>query len=447
MNKLFLSRRFSPGMSIPAVLIGVGVFSTLTAATLAVMSNITISQATAKFRAQIDPFQDEVRATLNSVTACVRTFADVDLNPPAPTYQVTEIRDSSDRVAYRVGESYGENNFTLQSITAANYVQSLENPEIGTLNFTLHLQARGEVLGGSVLVRTIRILTRINAAGNMSSCIALPKMSEGMWQYTVPTPPNTDWNISYLDGRVGIGGNPSATLSVSDSTSSAALMVESTFANSSAVFETTGASGGSKLLVISQGGSKRWQFGADNVAETGGNLGSDFRIQRFEDSGALVNASLIIRRDNGFIGINDRNPAYHLDVIGSLRITGTPYRDGGDIEWNVPSDSRLKDIKGHYEYGLEAVSKLNPIRFRFKKENPVGAETNREFIGVVAHEVQSIIPEAVTTNPVNGYLALNTTPIFWALVNSVKELKNESAAIKDWICAEDHEAEFCRPRP
>ncbi len=140
----------------------------------------------------------------------------------------------------------------------------------------------------------------------------------------------------------------------------------------------------------------------------------------------------------GNVGIGTTNPGYKLDVSGDLRITGTPYRTGGDIAWQVPSDARLKDVTGPYEHGLEDLTKLDMIRFRYKENNPVGADTSKEYIGVLAQDVQKVIPEAVKEDK-DGFLSLNTTPIFWSMINAIKELYSKLMGHQEHLSAHDRE--------
>ncbi len=143
-----------------------------------------------------------------------------------------------------------------------------------------------------------------------------------------------------------------------------------------------------------------------------------------QQTGAAAYAERLRIDASGNLGIATTSPGYKLDVTGDLRVTGTPYRDGGDIAWQVPSDARLKDVAGPYAYGLSEIAQLDTIRFHYKVGNPVGADSKKEYIGVLAQQVQSVIPDAVSSDPNSGYLSLNSSPIFWALLNSIKELKD-----------------------
>jgi hypothetical protein len=55
--------------------------------------------------------------------------------------------------------------------------------------------------------------------------------------------------------------------------------------------------------------------------------------------------------------------------------------------------------------------------------------SRQHFVGLVAQDVQEVIPEAVRENE-QGYLMLDGDPILWAMLNSIKELKAENEELK-----------------
>jgi hypothetical protein len=122
----------------------------------------------------------------------------------------------------------------------------------------------------------------------------------------------------------------------------------------------------------------------------------------------------------GEVGIG-MTAVYKLDVSGDLRISGTPYRTGGDIAWQTPSDRRLKNIWGDYKKGLDEILKLKTVEFSYKKNNPIGADATKKYSGVIAQDLQKVFPESVQKDK-SGYLSINTTAIFWSIVNAVKDI-------------------------
>jgi hypothetical protein len=63
---------------------------------------------------------------------------------------------------------------------------------------------------------------------------------------------------------------------------------------------------------------KRWGVQADGTAESGGNVGTDFRVNRYNDSGVFVESSLFIKRSTGQVGLGGlTSPAAKLDVTAA----------------------------------------------------------------------------------------------------------------------------------
>lgn len=78
---------------------------------------------------------------------------------------------------------------------------------------------------------------------------------------------------------------------------------------------------------------------------------------------------------------------------------------------------------------MNQVLKLHPVRYRYKPDNAMGIHDTEEHIGVVAQEVQKVIPEAVTENS-KGYLLVNNDPSIWSMLNAIKEQQREIRDLK-----------------
>ncbi len=81
-----------------------------------------------------------------------------------------------------------------------------------------------------------------------------------------------------------------------------------------------GAAGTDRSLFFSTLGSKRWALSENNVAEGGGNLGSNFVITRYDDSGTSLGNALVIARSTGAISTSG-----DLTVGGASTATGGFY--------------------------------------------------------------------------------------------------------------------------
>lgn len=124
----------------------------------------------------------------------------------------------------------------------------------------------------------------------------------------------------------------------------------------------------------------------------------------------------------GRVGIGTTAPTQLLSV------NGTAGKPGGGT-WDVFSDERLKNIKGNFTPGLSAVMRLQPLRYQYKPGNALSFDSNKEYVGFGAQELQKVLPEAVSTNA-NGYLQVSSDPILWTMLNAIKEQQKEIAELK-----------------
>jgi trimeric autotransporter adhesin len=114
------------------------------------------------------------------------------------------------------------------------------------------------------------------------------------------------------------------------------------------------------------------------------------------------------------IGIGTTNPDALLSVNGGADKPG-----GGS--WSTFSDGRLKDVGAKFTHGLEALDQIQPVHYHYKAGNPLNLPSQPEYVGVIAQQVQSVVPEAVQRNK-DGYLVVNNDPIIWTMLNAIKEL-------------------------
>ena len=127
----------------------------------------------------------------------------------------------------------------------------------------------------------------------------------------------------------------------------------------------------------------------------------------------------------GSVGIGTTAPT------DTLSVNGTASKPGGGA-WAVFSDERLKNIKGRFLPGLQAVMQLRPLRYEYKPNNALGLKSNQEYVGFGAQALQQVIPEAVTRNE-SGYLQVNNDPIMWTMLNAIQEQQKEIQELKKEI--------------
>jgi hypothetical protein len=155
-----------------------------------------------------------------------------------------------------------------------------------------------------------------------------------------------------------------------------------------------------------------------------------------------------------------------LDGNGNLTISGGTATKPGGGAWVAPSDERIKTVEGEWTAGLDAIVALNPVSYRYKgNDTPTADKTHAnaqgeretepaaapypasphfipakdatQFIGLIAQEVEAVLPELVKRKPgfidgveVSDIRELDTGPLIFALINAVKTLTARVAELE-----------------
>ena len=153
---------------------------------------------------------------------------------------------------------------------------------------------------------------------------------------------------------------------------------------------------------------------------------------------------------------NNRAVRFSILDTGLVRLhsygAGTLVTDSsGNV--TASSDRRLKNVSGKFTRGLAAIMEIQPKVFTWKPES--GMNTDDVNVGFIAQDVQPVIPEAVgsmktsdveeddgtgkkvkkSKREASEFLTLSDRPIIAALVNAVKELSEQNAALVKRITA------------
>lgn len=204
-------------------------------------------------------------------------------------------------------------------------------------------------------------------------------------------------NIITASGKmIGIGATPVRDFSISST--------EPTL-----FWTQTGAAANNKGFQITQsGGILYMQFLNDALA---GN--SIMEVQR---SGNTV-TNVQFPQGQFIFGAGDGTATYTGSGAGAMST------DAGGII-TTTSDERLKDIKGPFSRGLEALKVIKPIMYSWKAQVN-GKSTKHDpsyvYAGFSAQNLEKGIPEAVSEGP-EGWLSVQDRAVLAVLVNAINEL-------------------------
>jgi hypothetical protein len=108
------------------------------------------------------------------------------------------------------------------------------------------------------------------------------------------------------------------------------------------------------------------------------------------------------------------NTAFYLDPAS----TGTSLNVAGDVVAYASSDIRFKNNVTPITNALDKINKIGGYTFEWNEKSH--KETGKKDIGVIAQEVEEILPEIVDTRD-NGYKAVDYSKLTALLIQSVKE--------------------------
>jgi hypothetical protein len=150
--------------------------------------------------------------------------------------------------------------------------------------------------------------------------------------------------------------------------------------------------------------------GSKFVITRSGNL-----IQEFQASYA-GSTWFTINNPNQRVGIGTTNPTSKLQVQGDAFITGVTT----STDFNSTSDINLKTNIQQIDDSLAKVIQIRGVTFDWK-------DSNRSSAGVIAQEVEKVLPELVNGNSPK---TVNYNGIIAVLIEAVKELKKEIEELK-----------------
>jgi hypothetical protein len=221
--------------------------------------------------------------------------------------------------------------------------------------------------------------------------------------------------------------------------------------------QTSWAAGGNKFLISPNNGSGNSEFTITGGGLVGvGLTGPSDKFHVYADAGqdamrVQINGTTRFRvHDNGgvSIGSNTTTTAAGLYVHAETNINGicrpntngtfslgTPTRRWS-IVWAAngtiqTSDFRLKKNIESLDYGLSTIKEIRPVRYNWKDQSDDKAR-----LGVIAQELQPIVPEAVVGSPEEeDPMGVNYEQLIPVLVKAVQEQQEQIEAQQEEIDA------------
>jgi hypothetical protein len=161
--------------------------------------------------------------------------------------------------------------------------------------------------------------------------------------------------------------------------------------------------------------------------------GTTYERARIDSSGVLLVGTTTTVDGRLGLSMDSGTNTWQVGPAASSGVTQfyiTKKASGGGVyltstsatSWSSASDINLKNITGKIENALNAVSTLTPARYTWKAD-----ETNTPQVGLIAQEIQKVLPEVIGTD-INGNLSIRYTEVIPLLVGAIQE---QQALIQD----------------
>jgi hypothetical protein len=194
------------------------------------------------------------------------------------------------------------------------------------------------------------------------------------------------------------------------------------------------------VLAFRKNNFNRWLMYTDNSTESGGNAGSDFKLDAYNNSGGIAN-HLFITRATGNVGIGTTSPSEKLSVNGNLFTSGRgefgsfvklDQIDSGFGAGTVQlcrnaalviavctsSSLRYKQQIASFGGGLDLVRRFRPISFTWKSDG------SRD-LGLGAEDVAKVEPLLVTHNDKGEIEGVRYDRLNVVLINAIKQQQEQ----------------------
>ena len=136
------------------------------------------------------------------------------------------------------------------------------------------------------------------------------------------------------------------------------------------------------------------------------------------------------------IGVNSTGKGSNTGFINAN--TGGIYQGDNSSDWSTTSDRRLKKNITTNTSGLSIINNIVVRNFEYKTAEEVEADGVLEGhnaldiagqqVGVIAQELEEILPSAVVEES-TGVKSVQSSELKWYLINAVKELSEQNAAL------------------
>jgi hypothetical protein len=248
-------------------------------------------------------------------------------------------------------------------------------------------------------------------------------------------------HVDATNNRVGVGTSSPNTLFHVQGSNSGGNVVVATLRNNNTAGSTQttlrftnstadGTSGGGELSYLRNSADQ----GASFIVKTQSSGGVNTERMRIDSGGNVLVATTTNNSRNSRLALNGNSVTWSVgpNSSNSTFVVYNPseagvYLPSGNTAWVSTSDERLKNITGEITDAINKVSQLRAAEFTWKSD-----ESNKPQVGLIAQDVQTVLPEAISEND-KEFLGVSYTEVIPLLVAAIKEQQEQIKALETRI--------------
>jgi len=248
-------------------------------------------------------------------------------------------------------------------------------------------------------------------------------------------------HVDATNNRVGVGTSSPNTLFHVQGSNSGGNVVVATLRNNNTAGSTQttlrftnstadGTSGGGELSYLRNSADQ----GASFIVKTQSSGGVNTERMRIDSNGNVLVATTTNNSRNSRLALNGNSVTWSVgpNSSNSTFVVYNPseagvYLPSGNTAWVSTSDERLKNITGEITDAINKVSQLRAAEFTWKSD-----ESNKPQVGLIAQDVQTVLPEAISEND-KEFLGVSYTEVIPLLVAAIKEQQEQIKALETRI--------------
>ena len=277
-----------------------------------------------------------------------------------------------------------------------------------------------------------------NSAGGSGDIAKFQYGPSGQFILNLLTNASANRNFGILNGNVGIGTSSPAnyfttTLTI-DGSSSQGIMFRASGTDRGFLFQDgsfiqLGSNAGGVIFKSNDTERMRITSGGTVQVRGEGQFGLDFNATQY----IQISENQIRRLGNSTLFINNSNTGdVSININGGgTFVNGT---NGYGRAVTISSDERIKKNIIKIENALDKVINMNGVYYEFNTENELGINVpgGNKRIGLIAQQIESILPEAVfTSKEDNEPKSIDYSGMVGLLINAIQELNAKVSALEN----------------